>query len=82
MSGFSNQEDYWMPPQNQYNFENNSFDQFNQQFEFANFNGQQTNDYESYPQQDCLSPTPNSYTGDLYTSDDYNQSNYCNCIFI
>jgi len=74
MSGFTNQDNYWMPPaQNQYNFDNNSFGQPNQQFDFGNYSEQQSNDYGSYSQQEFLNPNQNSYTGDLYTPENYNQ---------
>lgn len=76
MSGFPQQENYWSPhPQDtQYNFENNSFGQPNQQFEFTNFSEQPAVDYGAYTQQDYLNPNQSSYSGNLFSPpDNYNQ---------
>ena len=74
MSGYSQQDNYWMPPsQNQNNFDSSGFGQSNQQFEFGNYTDQQSSDYASYPSQDYFNPNQSSYAGDIYTPDNYNQ---------
>ncbi|XP_023246749.1 protein YIPF5 isoform X2 [Copidosoma floridanum] len=72
MSDYSNQDNFWAPPpQNvQYNFDNTSFGQPNQQFEFANYTDSQANDYESYPPQDFYNPNQSPYTGTAAFTDE------------
>ncbi|CAB0038604.1 unnamed protein product [Trichogramma brassicae] len=77
MSGYPQQDNFsWSPPpDNQYNFDSNSFGQPNQQFEFANYGDQTTGEYGAYNQQEYLNPNQSTYSGDLYTPDNYNQGN-------
>jgi len=74
MSGYTGQDNnYWSqpppPPQGQFNFEASGFGQPNQQFEFQTYE-QMPGDY-SYTQKSFLDPTQSSYSGDLFTQDDY-----------
>ncbi|XP_018398223.1 PREDICTED: protein YIPF7 [Cyphomyrmex costatus] len=70
MSGYTGQDNnYWVPPQGQFNFDTSGFGQPNQQFEFQTYE-QMPGDY-SYGQNSFLDPTQNPYGNDLFTQDDY-----------
>jgi len=79
MSGYTGQDNnYWAQPpsQGQFNFDASGFGQPNQQFEFQTYNEQPPGDY-SYAQKSFLDPTQSSYSGDLFTQDDYAKGRKC-----
>ncbi|XP_011505319.1 PREDICTED: protein YIPF5 isoform X2 [Ceratosolen solmsi marchali] len=75
MAGYSQKDKYWTPSiQNQFNFENSSFNQSNQQFDFATYNDQQSSEYGTYLNQEYLNPNQTTgYVGNLFKPNNYNQ---------
>lgn len=85
MSGYTGQDNYWSPPpqQNQFNNEPVGFGQPNQQFDFHNYTNDQNNDYSGYSQQPYLDPTQNSYAGNItYAAADFENGMWWFIIFI